>query len=60
MGRLWAVKGELTVAGVNQGWPYQVVVSATECTGSHGRFTEALCLDLSVCERHHSVFHKDK
>jgi hypothetical protein len=21
---------------------------------------EAFCLDLSVCERHHSVFHEDK
>jgi hypothetical protein len=33
---------------------------ATECRGSHGRFMDAFCLDLSVCERHHSIFHEDK
>ena len=53
-------KGELTAAGIDPGWPHQVAVPATDCTGSHGRFMEAFCLDLSVCERHHSVFHEDK
>jgi hypothetical protein len=24
-------KGELTAAGIDQGWPYQVIVRATEC-----------------------------
>ena len=52
-------KGEPTAAGIDRGWPHQVVVPATECTGSHGRFMEAFCLDLCV-ERHHSVFHEDK
>jgi hypothetical protein len=53
-------KGELTAAVIDRGWPHQVAVPATECRGSHGRFVEAFCLDLSVCERHHSVFHEDK
>jgi hypothetical protein len=30
------------------------------CMGSHGRLMDAFCLDLSVCERNHSVFHEDK
>src|SRR5258707_1001420 len=41
-------------------WPNQVAVPATECRGSLGRFMDAFCLDLSVCERHYSVFHEDK
>ena len=53
-------KGELTTAAIDRDWPPQVAVPATECRGSHGRFVEAFCLDLSVCERHHSVFHEDK
>ena len=53
-------KGELTAAAIDRGWPHQVAVLATECRGSHGRFIDACCLDLSVCERHHSVFHEDK
>ena len=43
-------KGEPTAAGIDRGWPHQVVVPATECTGSHGRFMEAFCLDLCVRE----------
>src|ERR1700674_928842 len=35
-------------------------LSRIDCTGSHGRFMEAFCLDMSVCDRHHSVFHEDK
>jgi hypothetical protein len=53
-------RGKPTAAGIDRGWPHQVVVPATECTSSHGRFMEAFRLDLSVCERHHSVFHEDK
>ena len=52
-------KGEPTAAGIDRGWPHQVVVPATECTGSHGRFMEAFS-STCVCERHHSVFHEDK
>jgi hypothetical protein len=53
-------KGELIAAAMDRGWPHQVAVSAGECLGSHGRFMDAFCLDLSVCERHHSVFRQDK
>ena len=53
-------KGELTTATIDRGWPYQVAVPATDCRGSHGRFMDAFCLDLSVCERQRSVFHEDK
>ena len=53
-------KRELTAAAIDRGWPYQVAVPATDCRGSHGRFMDAFCLDLSMCERHHSVFHEDK
>jgi hypothetical protein len=52
-------KGELTSGGIDRGWPHQVVVPASECKGSHGRLMEAFCLDLSVCQRHHSVFRHD-
>ena len=53
-------KGELTATGIDHRWPHQVAVPADDCRGSHGRFMDAFCLDLSVCERHHSVFHEDK
>ena len=53
-------KGELTAAAIDRGWPHQVAVPADECRGSPGRFMDAFCLDLSVCERDHSVFHEDK
>ena len=53
-------KGELTAVAIDRGWPHQVAVPATECRGSLGRFMDAFCLDLSVCERHYSVFHEDK
>ena len=53
-------KRELTAAAIDRGWPYQVAVPATDCRGSHGRFMDAFCLDLSVCERHRSVFREDK
>ena len=53
-------KGELTTAAIDRGWPHQVAVPATQCMGSHGRFMDAFCLDRSMCERHHSVFHEDK
>jgi hypothetical protein len=53
-------KGELTAAAIDRRWPYQVAVPATDCRGSHGRFMDAFCLDLSVCEGGHSVFHEDK
>jgi hypothetical protein len=53
-------KGELTAAAIDRGWSHQVAVRATNCRGSHGRSMDAFCLDLSVCERHHSVFHEDK
>src|SRR5215208_4718516 len=52
-------KGKPTAAGLIEAG-HNNVVPATECTGSHGRFMEAFCLDLSVCESHHSVFHEDK
>src|SRR5262245_42545213 len=53
-------KGELSAAAIDRGWPHQVAVPADDCRGSRGRFMDAFCLDLSVCERHHSVFHEDK
>jgi hypothetical protein len=53
-------KGELTAAAIDRHWPNQVAIPADECRGSHGRFMTAFCLDLLVCERHHSVFYEDK
>ena len=53
-------KSELTTTAIDRGWPYQVAVPATQCMGSHGRFMDAFCLDLSMCEQHHNVFHEDK
>src|SRR3954470_23314562 len=61
MGKVYgSEKGERSPAAINGGWPYQVAIQATECMGSHGRSIYAFCLDLSVCERHHSVFRGDK
>jgi len=53
-------KGELAAAAIDRGWSHQVAVPATDCRGSHGRFMDAFCLDISVCGRHHSVFRDDK
>ena len=48
----WAEeKGELTAAALDRGWPHQVAVLATAWSGWLGRFMDAFCLDLSVCER---------
>lgn len=62
MGRVqWAEeRANLPRPAIDRGWPHQVAVPATECRGSLGRFMDAFCLDLSVCERHYSVFHEDK
>ena len=57
----WAEeRANLPRPAIDRGWPHQVAVPATECRGSLGRFMDAFCLDLSVCERHCSVFHEDK
>jgi hypothetical protein len=53
-------KGELSAAAIDRGWPHQVAVPAIDGRGSHGRFMNAFCLDLSVCERQHSVCNEDK
>jgi hypothetical protein len=48
----WAEeRANFTAAAIDRGWPHQVAVPATECRGSLGRFMDAFCLDLSVCER---------
>jgi hypothetical protein len=49
-------KASLTAAAIDRGWPHQVAVPATDCRGSHGRFMDAFCLDLSMCERRHKVY----
>jgi hypothetical protein len=53
-------KGEHTAAAINRGWPHQIALPANNYRGSHGRFIDAFCQDLWVCERYHSVFHDDK
>jgi hypothetical protein len=46
---------------VDRGWLHQGLVLATNCPPVRTiGFMEAICLDLSVRERHHGVFHEDK
>jgi hypothetical protein len=53
-------KGELSSAEIDRRWPYQVALPADQCRGAHFRTQHAFCLDLSLCPRGHSVFHKDQ
>jgi hypothetical protein len=53
-------KGELSPAGIDRGWPYQVALRADECKGTHYRTLHSFCLGLSLCSRGHAVRYEDE
>lgn len=53
-------KGELTPAGVDRGWPHQVILLASLSLGKLGAEQAEFCKGLSLCVRRHSISHKDE
>jgi hypothetical protein len=53
-------KGELSPAGIDRGWPHQIVLPADECRGTQYQTIHAFCRDLSLCSRRHSLFWDDR
>src|ERR1700742_2036692 len=52
-------KGELSPAGVDHGWPYQIVLPARFCESGGCKEIHEFCKDLSLCSRGHAVFDKE-
>ena len=51
-------KGELSPAGVDRGWPHQVVLPARFSERGNGyQEIHEFCKDLSICSRGHAVFY---
>ena len=51
-------KGELSAAGIDGGWPHQVVLPARFCErGSGYKQIHEFCADLTLCARGHSLYH---
>jgi len=50
-------KGELSPAGIDQGWPHQVAMPYDSCTGKNYGAPHAFIRGLSVCSRTHTVIH---
>jgi hypothetical protein len=50
-------KGELSPAGIDRGWPFQVALPARFCEGGHYHEIDAFCKALTLCDRGHTVFH---
>jgi hypothetical protein len=48
-------KGELSPAGVDRGWPYQVALPADKCSSKNYEIHAAFNNGLSLCARGHSV-----
>jgi hypothetical protein len=56
-----ARKGELTAAGIDRGWPFQIALDGALCTGKQSEVQDQFCNGrLSRCVRGHSLFHDDK
>ncbi len=51
-------KGELSPAGIDNGWPNQVALPASASAGGGYKIIHAFCKDLSLCLRSHSVVHE--
>lgn len=49
-------KGELTSAGIDQGWPYQVALAARLCRGDRYYTIHYFCEGLTLCPRRHSFY----
>jgi hypothetical protein len=50
-------KGELSSAGIDTGWPYQVALPERRCTGGGYKEIHEFCAGLSLCPRGHAVHH---
>jgi hypothetical protein len=55
-----ARKGELTAAGIDRGWPFQVALDSALCTDKQTAIQDEFCKGLSRCVRGHSLCHDDK
>jgi hypothetical protein len=53
-------KGELSPAGIDRGWPYQVALPASVSLGRGYAVVQDFCKDLSLCPRGHAVFHDNQ
>lgn len=53
-------KGELTPAGIDRGWPFQIALLAELSLGKAGEEQFEFCRELMRCSRGHSVFHNDR
>jgi hypothetical protein len=51
-------KGELSLAGIDRGWPHQVALPATTALNGGHKAIQEFCVALSLCNRGHSVFHE--
>jgi hypothetical protein len=51
-------KGELSAAMVDRDWPHQVALPASASANGGYQVIHALCKDLSLCPRGHSVVHE--
>jgi hypothetical protein len=50
-------KGELSPAGIDRGWPHQVVLPARFCErGSGYKEIHEFCADLTLCARGYSLY----
>jgi hypothetical protein len=49
-------KGELSPAGIDRGWPYQVALPARFCENGGYKKIHDFCDGLSLCTRGHSVY----
>ena len=52
-------KGELTSARIDRGWPYQVALAASQCSGKQREAHDEFCMGLSRCVRGHTVNFED-
>lgn len=52
-------KGELSPAGIDRGWPYQIALPARFCERGGYQEIHEFCKDLSLCSRGHAVFDKE-
>ncbi|UWM76964.1 hypothetical protein N1937_06925 [Rhizobium sp. WSM4643] len=53
-------KGELTPAGIDRGWLFQIALPGELSLGKLGEEQDTSCAKLMRCTRYYSVFHEDK
>ena len=50
-------KGELSPAGIDRGWPHQVVLPARFCERGGYNEIHEFCAGLTLCSRGHALYH---